>query len=147
MPRPSSCNQARAARLDPDFPVAWRNLGISFFNIQHKPSRACAAYNRALKAAPDDARLLYERDQLWKRIGIGPRKRLTVLEARPDLVARRDDLSVEICALYNQTGQPGKAAEVLAGRNFQPWGRRQRHGPRPACALLPRAGSRRARGR
>ncbi len=111
----------RAAKLDPAFPVAWRNLGIGFFNIHGKPSRACAAYNRAIQAAPGDARLLYERDQLWKRIGIGPRKRLGVLEARADLVALRDDLSVEICALYNQTGQPGKASEVLAGRNFQPW--------------------------
>jgi tetratricopeptide (TPR) repeat protein len=33
----------------------------------------------------------------------------------------RDDLSVELCALYNQTGAPEKARKILSTRNFQPW--------------------------
>jgi hypothetical protein len=36
-------------------------------------------------------------------------------------VATRDDLSVELCALLNQTGRPGEALEILAARRFQPW--------------------------
>jgi tetratricopeptide (TPR) repeat protein len=28
---------------------------------------------------------------------------------------------VELCALYNQTGQPEKAARLIASRQFQPW--------------------------
>jgi hypothetical protein len=70
---------------------------------------------------PADARLLYERDQLWKRLGEKPEKRLRELEKRLDLVQQRDDVSIELCALYNQTGQHEKALALVSSRNFQPW--------------------------
>jgi tetratricopeptide (TPR) repeat protein len=111
----------KSAKLDPDFSVVWRNLGIGYFNVSKKPILACRAYEKAFRANPDDARLLYERDQLWKRSGVLPEKRLAVLGKHRELIARRDDLSVEICTLYNQTGQPEKALGILSGRNFQPW--------------------------
>ena len=111
----------RAARLDPKFSIVWRNLGIGYFNISRKPGAARAAYDKALKANPTDARLVFERDQLWKRMGDAPAKRLAELEKYPQLIGQRDDLSVEVCMLYNQTGQPERALEILAFRKFQPW--------------------------
>jgi len=111
----------RSAKLDPDFSIVWRNLGIGLFNISGNPARARAAYEKAFKANPDDARLLYERDQLWKRMGEKPGKRLAELEKHMKLVSQRDDLSVEICALYNQTGQHEKAGRMVLERKFQPW--------------------------
>lgn len=111
----------RSADLDPALPIVWRNLGIGYFNIEGDAGKAADAYDRAIAAAPGDARLVYERDQLWKRIGRSPASRLAELEQRLDLVARRDDLSVELSALYNQTGQPDKAEALIAGRAFQPW--------------------------
>lgn len=111
----------RAARLDPTFSVVWRNLGIGYFNIRHDPAAARRAYDRACRAAPDDARLLYERDQLWKRLGEKPAKRLRALERRPDLVRQRDDLSVELAALCTQTGRLERALELVSSRHFQPW--------------------------
>ena len=111
----------RSAELDPGFSVVWRNLGIGYFNVSRKPAKARAAYENAFRSNPDDARLLYERDQLWKRLSVAPAKRLRELENHFMLVARRDDLSVEICTLYNQTDQPKKALGIISGRNFQPW--------------------------
>ncbi len=111
----------RSAELYPDFSIVWRNLGIGYFNILRHPAKARAAYDRAFQANSLDARLLYERDQLWKRLGETPARRLRELEKRPALVARRDDLSVELCCLLNQTGRPAEALELLAQRNFQPW--------------------------
>ncbi|HTR41377.1 MAG TPA: DUF5107 domain-containing protein [Pseudomonadales bacterium] len=111
----------KSAKLDPDFSIVWRNLGIGYFNVSRNSSKARNAYEKAFQANPKDARLLYERDQLWKRLGDKPEKRLRELEKYLGLVARRDDLSVEICALYNQTRQPEKAAQIIAGRKFQPW--------------------------
>jgi tetratricopeptide (TPR) repeat protein len=111
----------KSVKLDSGFSIAWRNLGIGFFNVLKDPAKARAAYERAFKANPGDARLFYERDQLWKRLGDKPQKRLRDLEKHLKLVSQRDDLSVEICALYNQTGQHEKAARLLAGRKFQPW--------------------------
>jgi tetratricopeptide (TPR) repeat protein len=38
-----------------------------------------------------------------------------------DLVRDRDDLSVEIATLYNQTQQPQKALDYVLSRRFHPW--------------------------
>ncbi len=111
----------KSAKLDANFPTVWRNLGIAYFNFSQNPAKARAAYDKAFRANPDDARILYERDQLWKRTGAQPAGRLREFEKHPDLVRRRDDLSVELCALYNRTGHPGKALAILSDRQFQPW--------------------------
>jgi tetratricopeptide (TPR) repeat protein len=111
----------RSSSLQPDFAVVWRNLGVGYFNVLRKPAKARAAYNRAFRADPGDARVLFERDQLWKRLREKPEKRLRELERHAALVLQRDDLSVELCALYNQTGRHGNALELLGSRRFQPW--------------------------
>jgi tetratricopeptide (TPR) repeat protein len=111
----------RSVQLDATLSIVWRNLGIGYFNIRRQPARARAAYERALGANPTDARLLYERDQLAKRLKESPEKRLQRLARHPDLVQLRDDLSVELCELYNQTCQYEKAAHLLSSRRFQPW--------------------------
>ena len=111
----------KSAQLDPSNSVVWRNLGIGYFNICKDAEMARAAYDKALCANPSDARLLFERDQLAKRLGASPRERLRELETRFDLVMQRDDLSVELCALYNQTGQSEKALAIISTRRFQPW--------------------------
>jgi tetratricopeptide (TPR) repeat protein len=111
----------QSARLDGSFSVVWRNLGIGYFNFSKNPTKARRAYEKAFAANPQDARLCYERDQLWKRLGDKPERRLRELEKHSDLIRQRDDLSVELCMLYNQTGRHEKAAELLAGRQFQPW--------------------------
>lgn len=111
----------RSVKLDPGSSVVWRNLGLGNFNIRRQPARARSAYERARRANPADARLLYERDQLGKRLGEAPQQRLRVLEKHFDLVRQRDDLSVELCALYNQTGRPADALALVSSRRFQPW--------------------------
>jgi tetratricopeptide (TPR) repeat protein len=110
-----------AVRLEPRNATAWRNLGIGYFNIQHRPSAARSAYERAFRLAPRDGRLLYERDQLWKRLGLASAKRLRELQRHPHLVRSRDDLSVEFCALQNQLGHPETALPIVTQRHFQPW--------------------------
>ena len=56
--------------------------------------------------------MLYERDQLWKRIGESPARRLAQLEKHLALVGLRDDLSIELATLYNQTGKHEKARAI-----------------------------------
>jgi tetratricopeptide (TPR) repeat protein len=111
----------RAVKGEPGNAVAWRNLGIGYYNILQQPMQARAAYERAFRANSRDARLLYERDQLWKHLGEKPVRRLRELLRHPKLVRARDDLAVELCALHNQTGAPQKALPVVSSRKFQPW--------------------------
>ncbi|HEY1648799.1 MAG TPA: DUF5107 domain-containing protein [Terracidiphilus sp.] len=110
-----------ATRLDPEFPTAWRNLGIAYYNVQRNAEKARDAFERARAHAPEDARILYEQDQLLKRLGEPPQSRLAALENARNLVDRRDDLTVELAGLYNQTGRPAEALRLLFARKFQPW--------------------------
>jgi tetratricopeptide (TPR) repeat protein len=111
----------QAAKLDADFPTTWRNLGFGYFNIRGDASKALDAFARAVELAPKDARVWFEYDQLKKRTGSAPEQRLAALEKIPELVASRDDLSLELASLYNQVGQPEAALKLLLSRKFQPW--------------------------
>ncbi|TAG10473.1 MAG: DUF5107 domain-containing protein [Verrucomicrobia bacterium] len=110
-----------AVNLRPGHAVVWRCLGIAYFNISQKPRKALAAYQNARLASPEDARLLYEADQLAKRLGITPSERLETLQSHPELIHLRDDLCIELCCLYNQSQMPDKALDLIQNRNFQPW--------------------------
>ena len=107
--------------LDPSFAIPWRNLGIAYFNVRKNPERARSAYEMAFRVNPADARLLYELDQLLKRLGVPAAPRLAQLESRADLVSQRDDLTTELVTLMNQTGHPERALDILANRRFNPW--------------------------
>ena len=111
----------RAAQLDPSFATVRRNLGFGYYNILHDAARAVEAFARARELAPTDARILYEQDQLAKRTGAPLSQRLAVLESNWDLVEKRDDLSLQLATLYNSTGNPDAALQVLLSRRFQPW--------------------------
>jgi tetratricopeptide (TPR) repeat protein len=111
----------RAVALEPSFATPWRNLGIGYFNVLHDPVHAMQAFGKARAAAPRDARILYEYDQLLKRTGNALTDRLANLEDNRALVEQRDDISVELASLYNNLDQPGRALDLLLSREFQPW--------------------------
>jgi tetratricopeptide (TPR) repeat protein len=110
-----------STETDPQFSIPWRNLGIAWFNVRNNPGRALECYEKAFQAEPSDARLLYELDQLQKRMGTSPAERLSKLERHRDLVDRRDDLVVEFITLCNQTRRSRQALEILGSRRFHPW--------------------------
>jgi tetratricopeptide (TPR) repeat protein len=114
-------NWEDAAGGKPSFATVHRNLGIAYFNVRRDADRALSSFEAAFAANPHDARVLYERDQLWKRTGRPTELRLGELLRFPSLVEARDDLSVEIATLLNQVGRAEEALEVLLRRRFQPW--------------------------
>ncbi|GAA3618543.1 DUF5107 domain-containing protein [Microlunatus ginsengisoli] len=111
----------RSADLDPNDPVVWRNIGLAAYNHEHDPMAAIEAYDRALLVAPDDARLLFESDQLLERIGAAPDGRLRRLDERSLLVDDRDDLSIAFVHLLLTAGRADEALAILEARAFQPW--------------------------
>jgi tetratricopeptide (TPR) repeat protein len=112
----------RSVESDDRFSIPFRNLGIAEFNIRRNPEAADRMYARAFAVSPEDARVLYEWDQLKKRAGLAlPKERLRSLEERQDLVEYRDDLSVEYVMLLNQCRRWQAALERLSTRRFSPW--------------------------
>jgi len=114
-------NWETACRLEPHFSIPWRNLGLACYNVRRDPEQARFCYLKAFEANPRDPRLLYELDQLLKRLKVPPAERLAGLEQHRDLVEQRDSLYVERVALYNLMGQPDKALSLLLSRRFHPW--------------------------
>ncbi|MBK1875932.1 DUF5107 domain-containing protein [Pelagicoccus mobilis] len=111
----------QASRVSPKFATVHRNLGIAYWNIRRDVEAARVAYARAVECDPSDARLWAEFDQLKAKLGDPVEERLQCLLERPDLVSQRDDCTVALAELYNETGQPELALDILLNRRFHPW--------------------------
>ncbi|MDR1712262.1 MAG: DUF5107 domain-containing protein [Propionibacteriaceae bacterium] len=110
-----------AARFDPADAISLRNLGVAAYNVDHDPVAAADYYRAALRLRPDDAKLVYEYDQLRGRLGDPVADRLEALRSRADLVAQRDDLTAATAELATIAGDPAFAVELLRAREFGPW--------------------------
>ena len=101
--------------------IAYRNLGIAEYNVRRDPAAALRHFEAARGFAPDDAKLLYEYDQLRLRAGVSSTERRVLLESRLDLVAQRDDLTIAWVNLLIADGSADRAESILRSRAFQPW--------------------------
>ncbi len=110
-----------AREADPEFATVCRNLGIAYWNVRRDGESARKAYLQALENNPADPRVFYEYDQLRKKLDDPVAERLAALEVEPALVAERDDCTVELAALYNETDQPEKALDLVQSHRFHPW--------------------------
>ncbi len=111
----------KASVVDPEFATLHRNLGIAYWNTRQDGTAARAAYQRALKCNTSDSRLIAEFIQLCGKLGDAAEDRLNFLESHRELVLDRDDATVELATLYNETGQPEQALKLLNSRRFHPW--------------------------
>lgn len=103
------------------FPTVRRNLALAYFNKKHDGQKALVELEAAFASDPTDARILFELDQLLKRLNRKPEQRQEMLEKHLSLVEVRDDLYLERVTLYNLLGQFEKAFELLMKRKFHPW--------------------------
>ncbi|MCC7086405.1 MAG: DUF5107 domain-containing protein [Pirellulales bacterium] len=110
-----------ARDLAHDFAQPNRNLGLAYYNHCKDPVSAWRSLEKAFHLNPDDSRVLYELDQLAKRLNHDAEERLLRLQAHPDGVRRRDDLTIEQITLLNQLGRHEQALELLRLRQFHPW--------------------------
>ncbi len=114
-------NWELSARLDPQFPTVWRNLALARFNKQGREQEALEYMERAFHLNENDARMLMELDQLYKRLHKSHQERLDFLQKYPKLIKRRDDLVLEEATLLNMLGRYEEAKERIDHRIFHPW--------------------------
>ena len=110
-----------AVEQDPGDAVALRGLGLAAYNVQGRPDEAVRLYRQAVAAAPGDAKLRFEADQLARRVGAAPQDRLDALADAGDLIAERDDLALAYAELLVLVGRHEEAIAVLSSRRFSPW--------------------------
>jgi tetratricopeptide (TPR) repeat protein len=102
-------------------PTVFRNLGIALWNTRHDGGAARKCYLRALQLDENDPRMVSEYDQLRAKLNDPLADRLAFLESHRPLVLERDDCTIALAGLYNLTGDPGKALEIVTSRRFHPW--------------------------
>ncbi|MCA9982792.1 MAG: DUF5107 domain-containing protein [Anaerolineales bacterium] len=111
----------RSRALDDGLATVQRNLGLAYVNKRGDLPAGLAAYERAFALDPTDGRVLFELDQLYKKLNRTPQERLAFLAQYPEVVAQRDDLTIEWITALNCTGRFAEASQALAARNFHPW--------------------------
>ncbi|MBX3435648.1 MAG: DUF5107 domain-containing protein [Pirellulales bacterium] len=111
----ASCNLAK------EFAQPRRNLGLAYFNKRRDPASAWQRLAEAHSIAGDDPRILFELDQLAKRLNHMPLERLSRLDAHLVCLDQRDDLTIERITILNQLGRYEEALECILGRRFHPW--------------------------
>ena len=114
-------NWELSARLNPQFPTVWRNLALARFNKQDRQEEALEYMEKAFRLDENDARVLMELDQLYKRLHHPHAERLAFLQQYPQLIQRRDDLLLEEITLLNEVGQYEEAMVRLDAHQFHPW--------------------------
>lgn len=111
----------KARELDPEFPTTYRNLALGYYNKLGDSQKAREALERAFNLDKSDSRLLFELDQLYKKLNVDYQERLDFLEKHLEQVKERDDLYIEYVTLYNNLERYEEAREMLLNRKFHPW--------------------------
>ncbi len=107
--------------INDSFATVQRNLGIAYYNKFNDKQKALRFFEQAFANDPEDSRILFELDQLYRRFNKTATERLSLLNDYSALVNERDDLYIEYILLHSLTNQFEKAADLLAARNFHPW--------------------------
>ena len=80
----------KSVAMDDTFPTALRNLSLAVYNKQNDKVRALKLLEKAFALDISDARILMELDQLYKKIGETPEKRLAFIEQNLAVADERD---------------------------------------------------------
>ena len=110
-----------SVKLSDDNPICHRNLALLYFNKTDQRDLARTHLERAFELDNQDARLLMELDQLYKKLNVPVKDRLQLLSSNFELTEMRDDLYLEWITLNNFKGDYEKAFADIKARQFHPW--------------------------
>ena len=111
----------KSNELDGSNYIVHRNLALAYFNKLKDSEKAVSEMERAFRLSPDNARILYELDQLYKQTNVPVKKRLKLLADNMELASSRDDLYTEFVTLLNSAGHFDKAYKAITVHKFHPW--------------------------
>lgn len=106
-----------ATRLDPDNPIAHRNLAWALWTVQSRPEEAAAEYGRAIALAPGQHRPYIERDRIFGTQGDSAR-RIALLEAAPPEVRARSEVVQRLASAYVSAGRFVDAIAIMDKTTF-----------------------------
>lgn len=111
----------QCTKMLPDFPTAYRNLAIAYYNKQHDAKKALRSLEKAYQLNQQDGRVMYELATLYEKLNRPLQVRFDFLHAHLELVKSRDDSYIEYITLLNELGHYQTAYELIMVHQFHPW--------------------------
>lgn len=111
----------KSTEIDSTNPTTFRNLALAYYNKSKNVIKANEALEKSFDLNRNDARVLLELDQLYKKLNYDLNYRLKNLHENFHLLDSRDDLFVEYLTLINNNEEFEKAYKLILGRRFHPW--------------------------
>jgi len=107
--------------LEPTYATSHRNLALAVINKKDDLEKGKQLLEKAFSLDETDARVLFELDQLYKKMNVQDADRLALLEKYSGLVHERDDLMVEYLNLLNLQERFDEVEAIITTRQFHPW--------------------------
>lgn len=113
----------RSVALDPSYPVVHRNLAIAWSHRSagNDLQKAVDQLERAVSLSEKYALHFVELDELYEAVGAPLEKRLNLLEANHEIVAKRDDGVAREIALEVAARKYDDAIRLMKDRRFNIW--------------------------
>jgi len=111
----------KSVDLDDRFPTVYRNLALVYYNKENRKIDARKCLEKAFSLNKEDARVLLELDQLYKKLNVSIDDRFNLLNQNLEVVKKRDDLYIEYLTLLNSKKEYEQVLKLLSERIFHPW--------------------------
>lgn len=105
-------------QMNPDFYPSYRNLAIALYDKKGDSLSARSCMASALELCNNNARILFEMQQLLKNMNTKPEERLALYEKYDHLVQERDDCYLDRLMLMTQLGQYEQAVKMARNHRF-----------------------------
>jgi tetratricopeptide (TPR) repeat protein len=103
----------KSVALNDSFYIAYRNLGLAYNDIQKNPVRALESMNKAVGLNKDDARLLFEIDELHEANKISPIDKYAFLMDNYDTAKKRYETLLRLITRAVECGKYDEALYML----------------------------------
>lgn len=108
----------KAVAIDPDFSIAYRNLGFAYDYFLKDYKKAAEFYEMAIKTDPSQPRYFYEIDMIYEKLGTPANVRLALLRKNEKTVSMREDALIREIMVLILNEKYDEAIGILQDRPF-----------------------------
>lgn len=108
----------QAVKNNPEFAIAWRNLGWGYNQTLNDDTKAIAAYEKAIQNDKTQAKYYFELDQLYEKSGADLDKRYRLLTENHRYVSQRNDALLQEIKVLMGKQKYEKALDYLTNTFF-----------------------------
>jgi tetratricopeptide (TPR) repeat protein len=104
--------------LDASFYIVHRNLGLAYEEVRQDVAKALTSYEQAVACNSQDARLLFEMDELYEKNKVSPEKKYALLQKNRRTAAQRSESLLRLAGRAVEVGKYDEALDILLNNEF-----------------------------